>query len=120
MSISRRTTPVNGNYAVDHSNVIYLMGPDGKFIANYNETMGPDGLAAAIENAIWRLSGLRFGNVDAGLRAGRDQRVPHQADDGHRADAAGHRRDGAGNLCRRVVIDIADDLVFAVAGRRRG
>lgn len=37
-----------GNYAVDHSNIIYLMGPDGKFVADYDETLGPDGLAAAL------------------------------------------------------------------------
>ena len=42
--------PVNGMYAVDHSNTIYLMGPDGHFIANYVETMGPDKLAAAIKS----------------------------------------------------------------------
>lgn len=42
----------NGSYAVDHSNVIYLMGPDGKFIANYDETLGPDGLAKAIARHI--------------------------------------------------------------------
>lgn len=39
---------VNGMYAVDHSNVIYLMAPDGHFVANYDDTLGPDGLAAAI------------------------------------------------------------------------
>jgi protein SCO1/2 len=43
-----RHKPVNGLYAVDHSNAIYLMGPDGKFIADYNETMGPKGLAKAL------------------------------------------------------------------------
>lgn len=40
--------PVNGTYAVDHSNTIYLMGPDGKFITSFDETLGPDQLAAAI------------------------------------------------------------------------
>lgn len=44
--------PVNGMYAVDHSNTIYLMGPDGHFIANYVETMGPDKLAAALKQQI--------------------------------------------------------------------
>lgn len=38
-----------GNYSVDHSNIIYLMGPNGKFVANYDETLGPDGLAAALK-----------------------------------------------------------------------
>jgi cytochrome oxidase Cu insertion factor (SCO1/SenC/PrrC family) len=37
-----------GNYSVDHSNIIYLMGPDGRFIANYDDSLGPDGLAAAL------------------------------------------------------------------------
>lgn len=40
--------PENGGYAVDHSNTIYMMGTDGQFIANFDETLGPDGLAAAI------------------------------------------------------------------------
>lgn len=44
--------PVNGVYAVDHSNVIYLMGPDGNFVANFDETIGPDKLAEGIEQAI--------------------------------------------------------------------
>jgi cytochrome oxidase Cu insertion factor (SCO1/SenC/PrrC family) len=35
-----------GNYGVDHSSVIYLMGPDGKFIAYWDDTsIGPDKLA---------------------------------------------------------------------------
>jgi len=38
----------NGNYSFDHSNIIYLMGPDGRFVANYDETIGPDGLAAEL------------------------------------------------------------------------
>jgi cytochrome oxidase Cu insertion factor (SCO1/SenC/PrrC family) len=38
----------NGNYSFDHSNIIYLMGPGGKFVADYDETLGPDGLAAAL------------------------------------------------------------------------
>lgn len=34
-----------GNYAMDHSGVIYLMGPDGKFATYYEDTLGPDGIA---------------------------------------------------------------------------
>ena len=41
-----------GGYAMDHSSQIYLMGPDGKFIAYYDETLGPDGLAAALKNQL--------------------------------------------------------------------
>ncbi len=40
--------PKNGSYAIDHTNAIYLMGPDGKFITSYTETIGPDKLADAI------------------------------------------------------------------------
>jgi protein SCO1/2 len=41
-----------GGYAMDHSSHIYLMGPDGKFIAHYDETLGPDGLAQALKKQI--------------------------------------------------------------------
>ena len=41
-----------GGYAMDHSSHIYLMGPDGKFIAVYDETLGPDGLAAALQKQL--------------------------------------------------------------------
>ena len=41
-----------GGYAMDHSSYIYLMGPDGKFIAVYDETLGPDGLRKALEKKI--------------------------------------------------------------------
>jgi protein SCO1/2 len=41
-----------GGYAMDHSSQIYLMGPDGKFIANYDETLGPDGLADALKKQL--------------------------------------------------------------------
>jgi protein SCO1 len=44
-----RKHPLNGGgYALDHSSQIYLMGPDGKFIAVFDETLGPDGLAATL------------------------------------------------------------------------
>jgi protein SCO1/2 len=35
-----------GDYGLDHSNVIYLMGPDGKFVTYWDDTaVGPDALA---------------------------------------------------------------------------
>lgn len=38
-----------GNYAMDHSSVIYLMGPDGKFVGYWDDTsIGPDKLAAEL------------------------------------------------------------------------
>jgi protein SCO1/2 len=37
----------SGGYAMDHTSVVYLMGPDGKFVTYYgDETIGPDKLAA--------------------------------------------------------------------------
>jgi protein SCO1/2 len=43
----------NGNYAMDHSSVIYLMGPDGKFVGYWDDTsVGPDKLAAALRKLI--------------------------------------------------------------------
>jgi protein SCO1/2 len=44
--------PLSGGYAIDHSSHIYLMGPDGNFIAIYDETLGPGGLAAAMKKRI--------------------------------------------------------------------
>jgi cytochrome oxidase Cu insertion factor (SCO1/SenC/PrrC family) len=42
-----------GNYAMDHSSVIYLMGRDGKFVGFWDDTsIGPDKLAAALRKPI--------------------------------------------------------------------
>ena len=42
-----------GNYAMDHSSVIYLMGRDGKFVGFWDDTaIGPDKLAAELRKAI--------------------------------------------------------------------
>src|SRR6185312_356163 len=38
-----------GNYGMDHSSVIFLMGPDGKFVSYWDDTaIGPDKLAAEL------------------------------------------------------------------------
>ena len=34
-----------GSYGMDHSSVIYLMGPDGKLVSFYDEAASPDDLA---------------------------------------------------------------------------
>jgi protein SCO1/2 len=37
--------PLQGGYSMDHSGVIYLMGPDGKFITYYEDEIGPEKMA---------------------------------------------------------------------------
>ena len=34
----------SGNYGMDHSSVIYLMGPDGRLVTFYDELVSPDAL----------------------------------------------------------------------------
>ncbi|HEX2594200.1 MAG TPA: SCO family protein [Rhizomicrobium sp.] len=42
----------DGGYAVNHSSTIYLMGPDGRYIANFDESIGPDQLAAELKKRV--------------------------------------------------------------------
>ena len=43
----------NGGYAIDHTSVLYLMGPDGKFITYYDDTsLGADSLASDLRKRI--------------------------------------------------------------------
>lgn len=41
-----------GNYSMDHSGVIYLMGPDGRFVTYYATELGPDGIAADLRRRL--------------------------------------------------------------------
>jgi cytochrome oxidase Cu insertion factor (SCO1/SenC/PrrC family) len=42
-----------GNYGLDHSSVIYLMGPDGKFVTYWDDTaIGPDKLADELRDRL--------------------------------------------------------------------
>jgi protein SCO1/2 len=42
-----------GNYGMDHSSVIFLMGPDGKFITYWDDTaIGPDKLADELRDKL--------------------------------------------------------------------
>jgi cytochrome oxidase Cu insertion factor (SCO1/SenC/PrrC family) len=50
--VSYRKRALSGGYAMDHSSHIYLMGPDGKFIAVFDETLGTDRLAQALKKQI--------------------------------------------------------------------
>jgi protein SCO1/2 len=40
-----------GDYTLDHSAAIYLMGPDGKFVTNYTPNMSPDAIAADLRKS---------------------------------------------------------------------
>lgn len=43
----------NGDYGLDHSSVIYLMGPDGKFVTYWDDTaIGPGKLAADLRERL--------------------------------------------------------------------
>lgn len=42
----------DGTYGVDHSNVLYLVGPDGKVKHFYTETISPDDLAKDLKSKI--------------------------------------------------------------------
>ena len=41
-----------GNYTVDHSGIIYLMDPNGKFVAHYDLESSPDKMAADLMKRI--------------------------------------------------------------------
>ncbi|HXC57157.1 MAG TPA: SCO family protein [Rhizomicrobium sp.] len=42
-----------GGYGLDHSSVIYLMGPDGKYVTYWDDTaIGPDKLAAELRDRL--------------------------------------------------------------------
>ena len=42
----------DGNYAMDHSSVMYLVGPDGKVVTYYDEAISPDALAADLKKHV--------------------------------------------------------------------
>ena len=41
-----------GNYGMDHSSVLYLMGPNGKMVSFYDEAISPDDLAKDLKQKI--------------------------------------------------------------------
>jgi len=43
---------LTGSYAVDHSNTLYLMGPDGRFVTYYDESAGPEKIAADLRKRL--------------------------------------------------------------------
>lgn len=43
-------TPDAQNYLMDHSNIIYLMGPDGKFLAHFGHGVTPEQMSAKLRD----------------------------------------------------------------------
>jgi cytochrome oxidase Cu insertion factor (SCO1/SenC/PrrC family) len=41
-----------GNYGMDHSSVMYLMGPDGRLVGFYDEAIQPEDLAKDLKKKI--------------------------------------------------------------------
>ncbi|HUO03533.1 MAG TPA: SCO family protein [Rhizomicrobium sp.] len=42
----------DGNYSMNHSSVIYLMGPDGKLVSFYDDAASPDDLAKSLREKL--------------------------------------------------------------------
>ncbi len=47
-----RTGPGPDDYTMDHSSVLYLMGPDGRFIAPIPADLAPDAMAASLSKLV--------------------------------------------------------------------
>lgn len=46
---AKKQPVTNGTYAMDHSSVIYLMGPDGNLVSFFDEVTQPEELAKALK-----------------------------------------------------------------------
>ena len=51
-TLIRRTGPEAGAYVIDHPSVLYLVGPNGRFIAELQTDSGADDLAARIQRLL--------------------------------------------------------------------
>jgi protein SCO1/2 len=49
---ARKQPMPNGAYSMDHSSVIYLMGPDGRLVSFYDEAISPEDLAKDLKKKI--------------------------------------------------------------------
>ena len=47
-SAKRKNADMPDGYTIDHASIIYLMGPDGKYITHFNHTTPPKAMAARI------------------------------------------------------------------------
>jgi protein SCO1/2 len=45
---ARRHDLAGGDYAMDHSSIIYVMGPDGRFVGLLDDGLSPDELATRL------------------------------------------------------------------------
>jgi protein SCO1/2 len=50
--LGTNTGKTGGAYGMDHSSVIYLMGPDGKLVSFYDELISPDDLVKSLKAKI--------------------------------------------------------------------
>ncbi len=49
---ARKQPLEGGTYAMDHSSVVYLMGPDGRLVKYYNDPLSPDQLAKDLKSRL--------------------------------------------------------------------
>ena len=49
---AKKQPMAGGNYGMDHSSVMYLMGPDGRLVGFYDEAMQPEDLAKDLKKKI--------------------------------------------------------------------
>lgn len=47
-----KKTPQGDDYTVDHTAIIYVMGPDGRFVAHFTPQTGPDRMAAKLRELL--------------------------------------------------------------------
>lgn len=48
-----QAAPGEKSYLVDHSGIVYLMGPDGKFLAHFSPNTPPDQIAAKLRDYLF-------------------------------------------------------------------
>jgi protein SCO1/2 len=49
---AKKQPMAGGNYGMDHSSVMYLMGPDGRLVGFYDEAILPEDLAKDLKKKI--------------------------------------------------------------------
>jgi protein SCO1/2 len=49
---ARKVESKDGNYSVDHSSILYVMGKDGKFVAHFTGEVPPQDIAAGLKKQL--------------------------------------------------------------------